>query len=409
MMRKILSVKFGAGQRKEAASNDPSQHAFRSRGFSDIGWQETRFLIKCPCKRRNLRFTGSTQRINMNYDYNLPHELIAQAPMENRSDARLLVVDRQRGTLEHRHVFDLPEYLKPTDTLVVNDTKVLPARLIGVRSGTGGRWEGLFLGFGPHGVWKIIGKTRGKIQPGEEVQLNTPEGRGGFPLEFCAKTDDGEWIVKPKTELEPIAALERVGWVPIPPYIRNGRMVPADKENYQTVYAQKPGAVAAPTAGLHFTPELVERIKGLGTAIVPVTLHVGMGTFKPISVDRLEDHPMHAEWCSLTDKATKFLRKRKTDAGRIVAVGTTSVRVLESAAAATGTLEPFEGETSLFIRPPYEFKVVDALLTNFHLPMSTLLVLVRTFGGDELVRRAYDEAIREQYRFYSYGDAMLVF
>ncbi len=343
----------------------------------------------------------------MDYDYHLPKERIAQAPLDNRAEARMLVVHRQTGTFEHRHVFDLPEFLEPNDCLVLNDTKVLPARLIGVRSSTGGRWEGLFLGFGSNGVWKIIGKTRGKIQPGEEIQLHTPEGRGGFALEFCVKSDDGAWVVKPKTDLTPIAALEQVGWVPIPPYIRNGRMIADDRINYQTVYAAKPGAVAAPTAGLHFTPKLLERIKEIGTALLPVTLHVGMGTFKPIETERLEDHPMHAEWCSISKEIVAALRNRQSKGGRTVAVGTTSVRVLESAAA-VGELQPFEGETSLFIRPPYRFKAVDAMLTNFHLPKSTLLVLVRTFGGDDLIQAAYAEAIRKEYRFYSYGDAMLI-
>ena len=344
----------------------------------------------------------------MDYDYYLPRERIAQLPLENRTDARLLVVDRNAGILTHRHVLDLPEYLGPNDCLVVNDTKVLPARLIGVRSLTGGRWEGLFLGFGPNGDWKIIGKTRGKIQPGEEVQLHTPEGNGGFALEFCIRTDDDGWIVQPKTDLETVAALEQVGWIPIPPYIRNGRMRPDDRENYQTVYATQPGAVAAPTAGLHFTPELLAGIKKIGTSVLPVTLHVGMGTFKPIEVERLEDHPMHTEWCTISERTVRAIRASKSKDGRTVAVGTTSVRVLESAMGEDGKLRPFEGETALFIRQPYRFRAVDALLTNFHLPKSTLLVLVRTFGGDDLIQAAYAEAIRKEYRFYSYGDAMLI-
>ena len=343
----------------------------------------------------------------MDYDYYLPLKQIAQTPIANRSDARLLVVDRKTGTFVHRHVYDLPEYFESDDCLVVNDTKVLPARLIGVRRSTGGRWEGLFLGFGPNGIWKIIGKTRGKIQVGEEVNLHTPEGHSGFALEFCDKTANGGWIVKPKTDLEPITALEQVGWVPIPPYIRNGRMVPDDRENYQTVYAAKPGAVAAPTAGLHFTPKLLTQIQKLGASLLSVTLHVGMGTFKPIETLQIEDHPMHVEWCSISEQTVQAIRKSKLKSGRTFVVGTTSVRVLETAAA-DGDLRPFEGETALFIKPPYCFKVVDALLTNFHLPRSTLLVLVRTFGGDDLIRAAYEEAIRKNYRFYSYGDAMLI-
>lgn len=342
------------------------------------------------------------------YDYDLPSELIAQTPLRHRADARMLVVDRKSGTFQHLHVRDLPTLLEPSDCVVVNDTKVLPARLMGTRKATGGRWEGLFLSFGPQGLWQIIGKTRGKIKSGERVQLQTSDGRVGFTLEFSAKLDDGSWIVHPETDDPPLKALESVGWVPIPPYIRNGRMVPDDEVNYQTVYASKPGAVAAPTAGLHFTPQLFHAVKEMGAAIVPVTLHVGIGTFKPIVAERLEDHEMHSEWCSVTEQVAATIAGRRLAGGRIVAVGTTSVRVLESASDPEGHLQPFEGETALFIKPPYQFKNVDVLLTNFHLPKSTLLVLVRTFGGDDLIREAYQEAIRERYRFFSYGDAMLI-
>ncbi|MDR2117638.1 MAG: tRNA preQ1(34) S-adenosylmethionine ribosyltransferase-isomerase QueA [Planctomycetaceae bacterium] len=338
------------------------------------------------------------------YNYELPPDLIAQAPLRNRSDARLLVVDRQSGKFQHRHVYDLPSLLKPNDCVVVNDTKVLPARLVGTRTKTGGRWEGLFLGFDSNRLWKIIGKTRGKIQTGEFVQLQTPEGHVGFSLEFGTKLSDGSWIVKPQTDEIPLTALEQVGWVPIPPYIRNGRMLPEDKESYQTVYASKPGAVAAPTAGLHFTPQLFNSIKQQGITINPVTLHVGMGTFKPITVENIHEHSMHTEWFSLPESTSTTLQHCKINGGRIIAVGTTSVRVLES----VPDLKPFAGETSLFIRPPYQFKNVDVLLTNFHLPKSTLLILVRTFGGDELIQEAYREAVRMKYRFFSYGDAMLI-
>ncbi|MDR1267893.1 MAG: tRNA preQ1(34) S-adenosylmethionine ribosyltransferase-isomerase QueA [Planctomycetaceae bacterium] len=338
------------------------------------------------------------------YDYELPPDLIAQNPLRNRSDARLLVVDRKTGKFQHLHVCDLPSLLEPNDCVVVNDTKVLPARLVGTRKKTGGNWEGLFLGFDSNQLWKIIGKTRGKIQSGESVQLQTPEGHLGFSLEFGTKLNDNSWIVKPQTKDAPLTALEQVGWVPIPPYIRNGRMIPEDKEFYQTVYALKPGAVAAPTAGLHFTPQLIDIIKQQGITVTPVTLHVGMGTFKPITVENIHEHPMHAEWCSLTEPTSTALQHCKVTGGRIIAVGTTSVRVLESAA----DLKPFEGETSLFIRPPYQFKNVDVLLTNFHLPKSTLLILVRTFGGDELIQEAYREAVQKKYRFFSYGDAMLI-
>ena len=380
------------------------------------------------------------------YDFQLPRELIAQTPMAHRIDARLMVADRKAGTISHHHVRDLPQFLRPQDCLVLNNTKVLPARLIGRRTQTGGNWEGLFLAADEHGIWKILSKTRGKLTPGEQVALQTPEGKVGISLEFLARQDDNTWLVKPvdirlqvsgfrlqeghrasdlqasgsASNVSPearspkpeapdntLAILDRVGWVPIPPYIRNGRMIPADREQYQTVYASKPGAVAAPTAGLHFSPELLTRIQTRGPDLVPVTLHVGAGTFKPITSETIDTHVMHYEWCEITDKAVARIQHRQHQGGRVIAIGTTSVRVLESASS-QGELQPFSGETNLFIKPGYTFRTVDAMMTNFHLPLSTLLILVRTFGGDELIRRAYDEAIAEKYRFYSYGDAMLI-
>ena len=350
------------------------------------------------------------------YDFELPHELIAQMPVAHRVDARLMVVERNSGMIAHHHVRDLPQFLRPEDCLVLNNTKVLPARLMGRRTQTGGSWEGLFLTADEHGIWKILSKTRGKLTPGEQVALQTPEGKIGISLELLARQDDNTWLVKPLSDDDTPAVLERVGWVPIPPYIRNGRMVLADREQYQTVYASKPGAVAAPTAGLHFSPELLTQIQNLGLDLVPVTLHVGAGTFKPIVTDTIDAHVMHYEWCEITDKAVARIQRRRQQGGRVIAIGTTSVRVLESASLPLAkttdseqrALQPFSGETNLFIKPGYTFQSVDAMMTNFHLPLSTLLILVRTFGGDELIRRAYDEAIAEEYRFYSYGDAMLI-
>lgn len=346
------------------------------------------------------------------YDFKLPHELIAQMPESHRVDARLMVVDRKSGTISHHHVRDIAQFFRPEDCLVLNDTKVIPARLIGRRTQTGGNWEGLFLASEGHGIWKIMSKTRGKLTPGEQVALQTPEGKVGISLEMLAPQDDKTWLVKPlvdgDSQADTLALLGRVGWVPIPPYIRNGRMVPADREHYQTVYASKPGAVAAPTAGLHFSPELLTQIQNLGIDLVPVTLHVGAGTFRPISVDNIDEHVMHFEWCEITEKAVARINRRKQQGGRVIAIGTTSVRTLESATNDRGVLQPFSGETNLFIKPGYTFKTVDAMMTNFHLPLSTLLILVRTFGGDDLIRRAYDEAVAEEYRFYSYGDAMLI-
>ena len=341
------------------------------------------------------------------YDFKLPHELVAQTPVTHRVDARLMVVERDSGTISHHHVRDLPQFLRAEDCLVLNNTKVLPARLIGRRTQTGGNWEGLFLAADEHGFWKILSKTRGKLMPGEQVALQTPEGKIGISLELLARQDDNTWLVKPLSDDDMPTILDRVGWVPIPPYIRNGRMVPADREQYQTVYASKPGAVAAPTAGLHFSPELLTQIQTLGLDLVPVTLHVGAGTFKPIETETIDAHVMHYEWCEITDKAVARIERRRRHGGRVIAVGTTSVRVLESASV-QDQLQPFSGETNLFIKPGYTFRSVDAMMTNFHLPLSTLLILVRTFGGDELIRRAYDEAIAEEYRFYSYGDAMLI-
>ncbi|MDR1957832.1 MAG: tRNA preQ1(34) S-adenosylmethionine ribosyltransferase-isomerase QueA [Planctomycetaceae bacterium] len=342
------------------------------------------------------------------YDFELPEELIAQMPLECRDEARLMVVNRGKQSIDHCKVRDILQFLRPEDCLVLNDTKVIPARLIGHRVKTGGHWEGLFLGLNESADWKILCKTGGKPKQGERIQLQTPEGPPGILLEIVAKKEDGHWIVKPLTEDHVYAVLDRVGWIPIPPYIRSGRMIPADRENYQTVYAVQPGSVAAPTAGLHFTPELLETIRKSGTDVVPVTLHVGIGTFRPISANRLEDHVMHAEWGHLGSDAARRILTRRQAGGRIMAVGTTSGRVLESAASEKGKIAAFSGETELFIKPGYHFKMIDMLMTNFHLPLSTLLILVRTFGGDGLMKRAYDEAVREKYRFFSYGDAMLI-
>lgn len=341
------------------------------------------------------------------YDYDLPRELIAQHPLPDRSAARLLVVRRETQTLEHRLVRDLPDLLAAADALVLNDTRVIPARLVGYRTQTRGRWEGLYLGSDEQGVWKILAKTRGKIQPGERVTLQDRQQSDACRLLLLGDLGQGLWAARPETAEETLPLLERVGRVPLPPYIRDGEMAEADRVTYQTVYAEKPGSVAAPTAGLHFTPPLLQRLQAGGIGICRVTLHVGLGTFRPISAASLDEHPMHAEWASIDAATVARLQAVRAAGGRIVAVGTTVVRTLETAASA-GQLCAWQGETDLFIRPPYQFRAVDALLTNFHLPKSTLLILVRTLGGDELLRRAYDEAIRQRYRFYSYGDAMLI-
>jgi S-adenosylmethionine:tRNA ribosyltransferase-isomerase len=348
------------------------------------------------------------------FDYDLPPELVAQEPLRNRADSRLMIVDRRRGTIDHAHVRDLPEILRGSDRLVLNDTRVVPAQLRGQRVETGGRWQGLFLGLLPGGEWKLLCKTRGKLRAPEPIALLDRDGRTAAKLWLLEQLEDGQWRARLDAQVDAFTLLEKIGRVPLPPYIRGGNMVDADIERYQTVFARKPGAVAAPTAGLHFTPELLKQLDQRGVAFSAVTLHVGMGTFRPIATDDPAEHVMHAEWAELSAPAAREIGETKAAGGRVVAVGTTVVRTLESVAAsqaeqgAAELLAPFAGETRLYIRPPYEFRAVDAMITNFHFPRTTLLLLVQAFGGTALIRQAYDEAVAEQYRFYSYGDAMLI-
>ena len=343
------------------------------------------------------------------YDYSLPAELIASEPPPERESARLLVIDRQSGSIAHHHVSDLPGLLRGGDLLVRNNTRVIPARLTGSRTATGGRWEGLFLREESDGRWRILGQTRGRLLPGETLTLTPAEGDDGqtrLVLNLDEKQEGGEWLARPQSQESAIALLDRFGAMPLPPYMHRAPRH-SDRERYQTTYAERPGAVAAPTAGLHFTPHLLEQCRSAGITAADVTLHVGIGTFRPISVERLDQHEMHSEWCELPEATVEAIRSTRDSGGRVVAVGTTSVRTLESVAA-TGELRPWQGETNLFIRPPYEFQVVDVMLTNFHLPKSTLLVLVSAFAGRELILQAYQKAIEKRYRFYSYGDAMLI-
>jgi S-adenosylmethionine:tRNA ribosyltransferase-isomerase len=336
-------------------------------------------------------------------DYDLPASLIAQEPCPERDRSRLMVVRRAVGAIEH-HVFaDLPDLLAQGDLLVLNDTRVIPARLLGRRARTGGKWEGLFLRETPDGLWELMCQTRGRLVEGETVVVEP----GGLQLTLVRQTPERRWLARPQETGPALALLRRHGQVPLPPYVRKGRAVQADVERYQTVYARQPGAVAAPTAGLHFTPRVFERLdeRGIGRAFV--TLHVGEGTFAPIKTDDIAAHQMHREWGELPDAAVGEIAVCRQRGGRVVAVGTTSVRVLETAAAA-GPLRSWQGETDLFIYPPYQFRLVDALVTNFHLPRTSLLCLVSAFAGVELIRQAYRIAIAEGYRFYSYGDAMLI-
>jgi S-adenosylmethionine:tRNA ribosyltransferase-isomerase len=337
------------------------------------------------------------------FDYDLPPHLIAQEPCLDRDRSRLLVVRRTGGDIEH-HIFgELPDLLAPADLLVLNDTRVVPARLLGRRERTGGRWEGLFLRQLPGGLWELLSQTRGRLVEGEAIVVDP----GLLCLTLVSKTPEGHWLVRPGEPAPALSLLDRHGHVPLPPYIREGRGEERDRHRYQTVYARSAGAVAAPTAGLHFTPRLFERLAQRGIARAFVTLHVGLGTFQPIQEQEVAAHLMHAEWGELPESTAAAIAACRGRGGKVVAVGTTAVRVLETVAAA-GAIGPWSGETGLYIYPPYEFRAVDALITNFHLPRSSLLVLVSAFAGIELTRRAYKTAIEHAYRFYSYGDAMLI-
>jgi S-adenosylmethionine:tRNA ribosyltransferase-isomerase len=353
------------------------------------------------------------------FDYELPRRLVAQEPLRNRADARLMVVDRARQDISHHHVRDLPHLLPGGDRLVLNDTKVLPAQLAGRRLQTGGRWQGLYLETTTEGHWRILCKTRGHLRPGEAIGVIDREGRPGLKLWLLERMDESQWLAHPEPNEPAETALPRLGRVPLPPYIRGGNMVDADVANYQTVYARHLGAIAAPTAGLHFTRELLKALDARGLLLSRVTLHVGLGTFRPIETELLEQHRMHSEWGEITSATASELNATRAAGGRIIGVGTTVVRLLETAVRAAdtslgsgnlaaGMIQPWQGRTDLFIRPPFEFRAIDALMTNLHFPRTTLLVLVQTFGGRELIAEAYRQAIREEYRFYSYGDAMLI-
>jgi S-adenosylmethionine:tRNA ribosyltransferase-isomerase len=337
------------------------------------------------------------------FDYELPPHLIAQHPAPQRDQSRLLVMRRGGPVVAHRVFADLPEFLSHGDLLVLNDTRVVPARLLGHRADTGGKWEGLFLRETADGLWELLSQTRGRLMLGETVHVEAPP-VAPLPLELVSKTPDRHWLARPHGEGTTTELLARYGRVPLPPYIRKGRAGEDDRERYQTVYAQQTGAVAAPTAGLHFTPELFERLRQRGVGCAFVTLHVGIGTFQPIQVEDVTQHHVHREWCELPAETVTAVDACK---GRVIAVGTTSVRVLETVAA-SGPLRAWRGESDLTIRPGFEFLAVDALVTNFHLPRSSLLMLVAAFTGLEPMREAYREAVEREYRFYSYGDAMLI-
>ncbi len=345
-----------------------------------------------------------------NYDYELPEKLIAAEPLARRDESRLLTLNRRTGEIGHQTIRDLPQLLDPGDCLVLNDTQVIPARLLGRRIATGGRWEGLYLATTETGAWKLIVQTRGKLQVGERLAIvpaqDAPCGEE-LLLTLLDREPGGIWVADVAIRADALELLQRFGTLPLPPYLHRKLATETDWQRYQTTYARRPGAVAAPTAGLHFTPELLDTCQERGISQAYVTLHVGIGTFRPISVENLSEHHMHAEWCEVPAATSELLKQTREAGGRIIAVGTTTVRTLESAAR-FGSNRPWRGETDLFIRPPYKFQAVNGLLTNFHLPKSTLLVLISAFAGTELIKKAYAAAIQEKYRFYSYGDAMLI-
>jgi len=348
--------------------------------------------------------------LTSDYDYDLPADLVAQEPLADRTAARLLVVNRATGALDHRQIRDLPALLRPGDLVVVNETKVVPARLVGRRARTGGTWEGLFLRVAPDGDgrdWEILAHTRGRPAIGEQIVVEPPDGGAPLSLELIGRAAGGAWVVRPAEAGGAFDLLARHGRVPLPGYIRHGEAEAADRERYQTVFARTAGSAAAPTAGLHFTGELLSALAERGIGRAAVTLHVGLGTFRPIATDRVADHPMHAEWCACPAETAAAVAATRAAGGRVVAIGTTSLRTLETAARG-GTIAPWEGTTDLFVTPGYRFRAVDCLLTNFHLPRTTLLVLVSALAGRDLVRRAYAAALERRYRLLSYGDAMLI-
>ncbi len=339
------------------------------------------------------------------FDYPLPEDLVASHPANQRDESRLLVLDRATGSLSDRRFPDLLTYLAAGDALVLNDTRVFPARLLG-RKPTGARAEVLLLRPLPEyegdRVWQALVRPGGKLKPGREVEIGEQ-----FTVVIEDSFEDGSRRVRLEGAGDPWELIESHGEVPLPPYIdRPGEA--SDRERYQTVYARERGSVAAPTAGLHFTAGLLEKVEALGVSVVRVTLHVGVGTFRPVDVDRVEDHLMHAERYEVPDASARLLNRVREGGGRVWAVGTTSARTLETVVSDEGIYRAEAGWTDLFIRPPYRFRAVDGLLTNFHLPKSSLLLLVAALAGRENVLRAYDHAIALRYRFYSYGDAMLV-
>jgi S-adenosylmethionine:tRNA ribosyltransferase-isomerase len=338
------------------------------------------------------------------FDYELPDELIARYPTEKREASRLLVVHRGSLRLEDRHFSDILEYIHPGDCLVLNDTKVIPARLNGVRESTGAQVE-IFLNQRMQGVeeeWHALAGPAKKAKVGEYIRFSSE-----LRCLVVADAGPGEKIVRFEFEGDFLEKVEAVGAVPLPPYLKR-EPEGSDKVRYQTVYAKEPGAVAAPTAGLHFTPELLAQAEAKGVNIARLTLHTGLGTFKPVEVEDITQHKMHYERYSVSERSAELINQTHARGGRVIPVGTTSVRTLETIADEQGRIKVQTGESNIFIHPPYRFKAVDAMITNFHMPRSTLLMMISAFMGHELMQRCYDHALKEKYRFFSYGDAMLI-
>ena len=333
--------------------------------------------------------------------YDLPKELIAQTPIEKRDGSRLMTLDRATGAVEHHHFYELPDFLNPGDCLILNDSRVLPARLLGQRLPGGGACEVLLLIDRGEKTWECLVRPGRKMRTGAKLSF----GNGELTAEVVGELEGGNRLVRFDYEGIFLEVLERLGKMPLPPYIKEELQ---DQERYQTVYSKVLGSAAAPTAGLHFTPELLEKIAAKGVGIGYVTLHVGLGTFRPVKEEEITDHEMHSEYCVISQETADLINRTKANGGRCICVGTTSCRTLESWAAEDGHMEAKAGWTNIYIYPGYQFKVMDALVTNFHLPESTLIMLVSAFAGREHVLAAYQEAVKERYRFFSFGDAMFI-
>ena len=335
------------------------------------------------------------------FNFDLPQELIAQDPLEDRASSRLLVLDKESGEVKHKHFRDIKKYLRKGDCLVINDTKVIPARLFGNKVGTDAKIEVLLLKRKSDNVWETLVKPGKKMKEGAEVSF----GDGLLKGKVVGVVDEGNRLIQFEYDGIFEEILDQLGQMPLPPYITHQLQ---DKNRYQTVYAKHDGSAAAPTAGLHFTKELMEEIEAMGVKIAHVTLHVGLGTFRPVKVETIEEHHMHSEFYIVEEEEAKKINDTKKEGGRVICVGTTSCRTLESATGEDGVLKAGSGWTQIFIYPGYKFKILDCLITNFHLPESTLVMLVSALAGKDHVMAAYEEAIKERYRFFSFGDAMFV-